>query len=252
MKKYNQFILENLTNIPKIFYHGSNNLFDLNTLQTDRSKFDSETKKDTSDKSTGSSQKFGNCHGFYLTKDLWSGPKRDERIYQPLYNEGTSGNESAEKYAYQLFSTKKIAYIYQIELTDDVNLQQGTDACVDNTEYNNYIKNGIDGLYGSNESVIFNSKKIKSLVPIYYADSTCYIVSELVRGTPNNDNAIIVPYEYINYALKQKLGDVYRLVDTRKDGSWLYYDGKKGEDSVKNPVLVKQHNYPFDWKKYKK
>lgn len=153
--------------VGKIVYHGSSFKLDLNSLDMTRSSIarnpDGTIIKETGSEKTGT--------GLYISLDLWFKQQDSNFILNPVYKEGTQGYEPAVKYA----GDPPNAYIYQVELADDINLEEYNyknlnGKNINKDERDMLLKEGIDGLYESNvEAVILNKDKIKSLKLAYIA-----------------------------------------------------------------------------------
>jgi len=236
--KFKNRVNENtIQNPPTILYHGSNQMIDLNSLKIDR------TGLNLQNKSTGSAN--ADCYGFYVTPNIWDVGINRRNIVQPLYNIGTTGNDSAEKYANWGFGKSKKAYIFEIQLSNDIKLQQGSNACINNNDFLAYLKDGIDGIFSVSEGVLFNKEKITAIKPIYYADKYMYQIIEDVRGKLDHSNSVIVPYNSIDAVLKKNLGAIYHLQRV-ENGIWIYWDGEKGGNNSTREFQVSE-NFVLDW-----
>jgi len=138
----------------KVVYHGSHFKLDLNSLDIDRKSL-TRNLDGTIIKETGSER---DGVGFYVSLDLWLDNPGDfyDRVLNPVHKEGTKGNESAQKYA----GNDVPGYIYQVDLSDDINLEEYGYKNIDGRNISKEQKEkllaeGIDGLYdGKTEAVI--------------------------------------------------------------------------------------------------
>jgi hypothetical protein len=154
----------------KTAYHGSKYKFDLNSLDIDRVNLTRDITGrivETASSQTGV--------GFYITPNLWpdNGEEWYSHIYNPIHKERTKGvSESAAKYA----GSDIPAYIYQVELDNDINLEKYGYKNIDGRDVSKQqkealLKEGIDGLYeDKSEAVILNKDKIKSIKLVYKAE----------------------------------------------------------------------------------
>ena len=133
----------------KIAYHGSPKLFDFNSLDITRVSLakgvTGEFIEETASELSGV--------GLYITLDLWMNnpPEWYKQVINPVFDEGTKGSQSAQKYAGNVLPT----YIYQVELADDINLEGYYYKDMDGRNLSKnqmdiLLKEGIDGLYDGN------------------------------------------------------------------------------------------------------
>lgn len=237
---FDNWLFENETSVPEIVFHGSGHTIDLNSLQLDRSSLNIDKK------GTGS-EKGG--YGFYITKALWEdGRNTDTRIVSDVYQEGNTGNQSAEKYASWAFDKTKKAFIYQVRLSKNINLKYDNNPNVSKEEYEQYIKEGYDGLINQNEGVLFKKEKIESITLVYYAEDFMIQVVPYDKGKFDYSRTKIIPKDKLQAILKQNLGENYVLVKKDFKPGWnLYWDNR---DNAQKAVAISRYVI-LDWKKIK-
>jgi len=182
LELYNQLLLESSTNpYGNIVYHGSPSKFDLNALDLGRDSIKRDEHgyivreiDNVIDEATDSGKE---GTGLYVTKDLWSHHSINDhkrRPFNPVYDEGSNGHESAEKYAN--WGDGKVGYIYKIVLSNDFRFESynykglgswfnAKNITPDIRE--KLLQKGIDGLYESYEAVILDGRHIQSFDLIY-------------------------------------------------------------------------------------
>jgi len=176
-------ILQEINNpFGKVVYHGGSKKFDLNSLDIDRKSLarspDGRIIRETGSEQTGV--------GFYVSLDLFENFPDDfyDRILNPVYKEGTRGNESANKYAH-ISHDGFPDYIYRVVLSDDINLEKYGYKNIDGRNVSKEQKEkllaeGIDGLYNEKtEAVILNKDKIESLDIAYIAEDLMTRISPI-------------------------------------------------------------------------
>ena len=187
----------------KIAYHGSKYKFDLNSLDIDRVNLTRDITGRIVE--TASSQR---GVGFYITLNLWltNGEEWYSHIYNPIYKEGTKGSESAAKYA----GSDTPAYIYQVELDNDINLEKYGYKNIDGRNVSKQqkealLKEGIDGLYeDKSEAVILNKDKIKSIKLAYKAEERMKEVTAVDINKVKYATEFLSPYQYKNFEIQME------------------------------------------------
>ena len=258
----------------KVVYHGSRSKFDLNSLDIDRVSL-ARNSDGTIIKETGS-ERYG--VGFYVSLDLWLDNPGDfyDRVLNPVHKEGTKGNESAQKYT----GNDVPGYIYQVDLSDDINLEEYGYKNIDGKNVRKQQKDtllaeGIDGLYdGKTEAVILNKDKIKSIKLAYKAEKLMKQIIPLktdgidswYQFTNNSDrreasdpaNWVCVKENNLDSYLKQELGDYFKFLNYEK--FQIYSNAPKEVDdfplrdipskyNVKDYKFLKVHSAFPDWEK---
>ena len=244
----------------KIAYHGSPKLFDFNSLDITRVSLakgvTGEFIEETASELSGV--------GLYITLDLWMNnpPEWYKQVINPVFDEGTKGSQSAQKYAGNVLPT----YIYQVELADDINLEGYYYKDMDGRNLSKnqmdiLLKEGIDGLYDGNvEAVIINKSKINSFKLVYKAED---YMTQIFQIDMTNINAWsdVSPHNYkiINQAIdqstwvcfkknelesyiKQILGNTYNEIYTYK-GIKLYSNAPK--EAMDFPKRYNIKDYKF-------
>ena len=187
----------------KTAYHGSKYKFDLNSLDIDRVNLTRDITGRIVE--TASSQR---GVGFYITLNLWltNGEEWYSHIYNPIYKEGTKGSESAAKYA----GSDTPAYIYQVELDNDINLEKYGYKNIDGRNVSKQqkealLKEGIDGLYeDKSEAVILNKDKIKSIKLAYKAEERMKKVTAVDINKVKYATEFLSPYQYKNFEIQME------------------------------------------------
>jgi hypothetical protein len=253
----------------KVVYHGSRSKFDLNSLDTDRVSL-TRNQDGTIIKETGS-ERYG--VGFYVSLDLWLNNPGDfyDRVLNPVHKEGTKGNESAQKYA----GVDVPGYIYQVDLSDDINLEEYGYKNIDGKnvrkqQKDNLLAEGIDGLYeGKTEAVILNKEKIKSIKLAYKAEKLMKQIIPLKtdgikywsqlhmdkdrREAKDPANWVCVKEINLDSYLKQELGDYFKFHDYK--GVQVYtnapeeVDDFPGKYNIKDYKFLEVHSAFLDWEK---
>ena len=243
----------------KTSYHGSKYKFDLNSLDIDRVNLTRDITGRIVE--TASSQK---GVGFYITLNLWlnNGEEWYSHIYNPIYKEGTKGgSESAAKYA----GSDTPAYIYQVELDNDINLEKYGYKNIDGRNVSKQqkealLKEGIDGLYeDKSEAVILNKDKIKSIKLAYKAEERMKEVTAVDINKVKYTTEFLSPYQYKNFEIQMEyihippntldsyltkiLGGKYTILGDPKKPS--YVASNIPEDYLNKPSKYDRTKYKF-------
>ena len=242
----------------KTAYHGSKYKFDLNSLDIDRVNLTRDITGRIVE--TASSQR---GVGFYITLNLWltNGEEWYSHIYNPIYKEGTKGSESAAKYA----GSDTPAYIYQVELDNDINLEKYGYKNIDGRNVSKQqkealLKEGIDGLYeDKSEAVILNKDKIKSIKLAYKAEERMKKVTAVDINKVKYATEFLSPYQYKNFEIQMEyihippntldsyltkiLGGKYTILGDPKKPS--YVASNIPEDYLNKPSKYDRTKYKF-------
>jgi hypothetical protein len=241
----------------KVVYHGSSFKLDLNSLDIDRKSL-ARNLDGTIIKETGSER---DGVGFYVSLDLWLNNPGDfyDRVLNPVHKEGTKGNESAQKYA----GNDVPGYIYQVDLSDDINLEEygynGVDGKnVRKGQKDKLLAEGIDGLYeGKIEAVILNKEKIKSLKLVYKAEKLMKQIIPLKtdgieywshfhnkenrRKALDVANWVCVKEINLDSYLKQELGDYFKFYNDKE--VQVYTNAPKEVDDFPSKYNIEDYKF---------
>jgi len=244
----------------KISYHGSPKIFDLNSLDIARSSLARTVTGDFIEETASELSGVG----LYVTLDLWidNPPEWYKHVINPVYNEGTKGRQSAQKYAGIILPT----YIYQVELADDINLEKYDYKDMDGqnirkNEMDILLKEGIDGLYdGKVEAVIINKDKIKSFKLAYKAEDYMTQIFQ-IDMTKINAWSDVSPHNYktvnqaidestwmcvkkdkLKYYIEQILGNTYNEIYNYKDKK-LYSNAPKEAMDFPKKYNIKDYKF---------
>ena len=240
----------------KVVYHGGKYLMTYDSLDLGRTSI----TRDATGRIVETASDMKGV-GLYVSLDIWvDDPSQNNKIINPVFKEGSKGLESAQKYATGKSLGYPPAYIYRVELADNINLESygyknivGRNIGKDQMEA--LLKEGIDGLYsGKTEAVILNKDKITSFKLVYKAEDNMLMVQPGdknkinkwmdARGKENyiEDEWVAIKKNTLDSHLKQILGNEY--TELNNDGKSRIFSNAP-EDSIEHPSKYSVKDYKF-------